>query len=57
MLLQAGLSNFSYDEKDKKTGVFQIRPGLVRDNLVDQPMLFTYFYLMQGEKIEALFVF
>ena len=40
----------------KKTGVFYIRPCLVRDSLVDQSMLFTHLYLMLGEKIEAWFL-
>ena len=29
---------------------------LVRDSLVDQSIMFTHLYLMQGEKIEAWFV-
>ena len=32
------------------------RPCLVSDSLIDQSMLFTHLYLMQGEKIEAWFV-
>ena len=31
-------------------------PCLARDSLVDQSILFTNLYLMQGEKIEAWFV-
>ena len=51
-----GCSNISHDERDKKTGVFLIWPCLVRDSLVDQSMLFTHLYIMQGEEIEAWFV-
>ena len=29
---------------------------LVRDSLVDQSIMFTHLYLMQGEKIDAWFV-
>ena len=47
---------FFHDERDKKTRVFQIRSCLVTDSLVDQSMLFTHLYFMQGEKIEAWFV-
>ena len=35
---------------------FQISPSLVRESLVDQSMLFTHFYLMQGENIKPWFV-
>ena len=38
-------------------GIFKVRPCLVRDSSVDQSMLFTHMFLMQGEKIEAWFVF
>ena len=31
-------------------------PCLVRNSLVDQFMLFTHLYLMQGKEIEARFV-
>ena len=30
---------------------------MVRDSLVDQSTMFTHLYLMQGERIEAWFVF
>ena len=42
--------------KEIKTGVFQMRLCLIRDSLVDQSMLFTHLYLMQGEEIEAWFI-
>ena len=33
-----------------------MRLCLIRDSLVDQSMLFTHLYLMQGEEIEAWFI-
>ena len=40
------------------TSLFQwlTLPSCVRDSLYDKYMLFTHFYLMQGNKIEAWFV-
>ena len=42
--------------KRYKVGIFWISPCLLRDSLVDQFMLLTHLYFMQGEKIEAWFV-
>ena len=49
-----GLSNFSYDQRDKKLEFLDL--ALPGKRFVDQSMLFTQFYLMQGEKIEAWFL-
>ena len=40
----------------KKLEFSRLGTGLVRYSLVDQSIMFTHLYLMQGEKIEAWFV-